>query len=128
MQTGCLKEIDKKFNALIDKVDHSNDIAALKGIPSESTALLDILIGKINTEEEFYQQSLVPKKPDNPEKPGKPNVVVPKPPKTVAVPVRTLTNNKTFTIRSEADVDAFVEEIRTELKKKLGDNVVIKLS
>lgn len=123
-----IKEIEKKFNALIDKVDHSNDIAALKGIPSESTALLDILIGKINTEEEFYQQSLVPKKPDNPEKPGKPNVVVPKPPKTVAVPVRSLTNNKTFTIRSEADVDAFVEEIRTELKKKLGDNVVIKLS
>ena len=123
-----LNEITTKFNALLDKVEHSNDIAALRGIPSESTAMLNILINKINTEEAFYQQSIQPDIPDDPEKPKNPVKVTPPAPKTVAVPVRSLTNNKTFTIRNEADIDAFVEEMRTNLKKKLGDNVVIKLS
>lgn len=123
-----LNEITTKFNALLEKVDRSNDIAALKGIPSESTAMLDILINKINTEEAFYQQSMQPDVPDAPEKAKKPVKIVPPAPKTITVPVRSLTNNKTFTIRNEADIDAFVEEMRSNLKKKLEDNVVIKLS
>ena len=123
-----LNEITSKFNALIDKVDHANDIAALRGIPSESTAMLDILIDKINAEETLYQQSMQSVKPTEPGEPENPVKPVPAVPKTVTVSVRSLTNNKTFTIRDEADIDVFVEEMRTNLKKRLGDHVVIKLS
>lgn len=123
-----LNEINAKFHALFEKADRSNDIAALKGIPSESTAMLTILINKINAEEAFYQQSIQSDAPDDSEEPEKLGKVLSPIPRTVAVPVRSLTNNKTFTIRNEADIDAFVEEVRENLKKKLGDDVVIKLS
>lgn len=123
-----LNEISDKFDALLEKVEHSDDIAALRGIPSESTAMLSILMDKINAEETFYQQSIQSVKLIKSDQVKKPEKIVPVTPKTVAVPVRSLINNKTFTIRNEADIDAFVEEMRTNLKKKLGDNVVIKLS
>ncbi len=123
------KEIDNKFGDLIKKLDTTNDIATMNGIPNESNALLNIFVNKINSEEDFYQKSLqkddVPKGDGNGE-----DIKIPvKPaPRTVPVTMRSLTQNKTYTFKTEEDIDSFVEEIRKELKNKLGEDVIIRLN
>lgn len=47
---------------------------------------------------------------------------------TVPVTMRTLTGNRTYTFRTEAEIDEFVEKIRKNLKAKLGEDIVIKLN
>ena len=122
------KKFDEKFDELIEKIERTHDVAALNGIPSESNALCQNCLNEINHEEEFYQRSFEHEKPKADD--GKPvdiiekvNVV-----KTVPIGIRTLTKNKTYTIKTVEDVDAFVEEIRKELKAKLAKDIVIKLN
>ena len=128
-----LQKFTEKFDDLLEKLKKTNDVASLNGIPSESNALLQNCLNEINKEEDFYQKSFaaqVPDKPDDnggksiPPKPVKPVAVV----KTVPVSMRSLTNNRTYSIKTEDDVDAFVEEIRKSLKEKLAKDTVIKLN
>ncbi len=42
--------------------------------------------------------------------------------------MRTLTKNKTYTIKSENDVEMFIEEIRKQLKGQLAEDTIIKLN
>ncbi len=123
------REIGEKFGGLIDKLDHAGDIATLNGIPAESNALLTNFINKINQEETLYQKSLQIQTPDtkNPDMPpvsvGKPKMI-----HTIPITMRTLTENRTYTIKSKADVDRFIEEMRQKLYGKLGEDTVIKLN
>ena len=79
--------------------------------------------------ENAYQLSIMPKEPAGG---GDESVVPVAPPvkviNTVPVTMRTLTGNRTYTFRTEAEIDEFVEEIRKNLKSKLGEDTVIKLS
>jgi hypothetical protein len=121
------KKFEEKFDELIIKISHTHDVAALNGIPSESNALCQNCLNEINKEEEFYQKSLEQSPVTGgvePTKPVKPVNVI----KTVPVGIRTLTNNKTYTIKNEDDVNAFVEEIRKELKNRLAKDTVIRLN
>lgn len=124
------KKFEEKFNELIDKIDRTHDVAALNGIPSESNALCQNCLNEINKEEEFYQRTVEKEKEksngDNPvvfEKPVPLNII-----KTVPIGIRTLTKNKTYTIKTEEDVNEFIEEIRKELISKLAKDTVIKLN
>ncbi len=119
-----------KFADLIEKLERANDMAKLNGIPAESSALVQNCLNEINREEAAYQQSIQPKKP--PVDPIDP-VTHPKPPvkpviKQKPVSLRTLTRNKTYSIRTEADIDAFLQEMRTSLIAELDDNTIIRLS
>lgn len=124
---------EKKFSELIEKLHHTNDVAALNGIPAESSALVQKCLNDINSEEAIYQQSIQPKEPDHRgsgEEEKKPDKSQPVKPviKTVPVSIRTLTKNKTYSIRTEDDVDAFLKEMRKALIDQLGDNTIIRLS
>lgn len=125
------KKFENKFSELIEKMEHTHDVAALNGIPSESNALCQNCLNEIQKEEEFYQKSIIPpetlKDSDGKKYTVKPALPV-KTVKTIPVGIRTLTKNKTYTIKTEADVDAFVEEIRKELKSKLEKDTIIKLN
>ena len=94
-----------------------HDMAALNGIPAESNALLQNCLRLIEKEEEAYQRSIqksagkveeARKEKPQPENPKK---VI----RTVPVSMRTLTSNKTYTIRDREDVD-------------VSENTVIKLN
>ena len=118
-----------KFDELIQKLEHARDMAKLNGIPAESSALVQNCLNEISREEAAYQLSIQPPKPpidrDDPVKPKPPvkPVIKQKP-----VSIRTLTKNKTYSIRTEADVDAFLKELRKSLIAELGDNTIIRLS
>lgn len=125
------KKFNGKFDALREKLNTTNDMAALNGIPAESGALVQNSLNEIGREEKAYQESLTQQQnnaQDHDKKGGE--TVVPKPPviHTVPVSIRTLTKNKTYNIQTEADVDAFLQEMKKSLLSKLGDNTIIRLS
>lgn len=119
----------KKFRELHDKLEHANDMAKLNGIPAESSALVQNCLNEISREESAYQESIIPPKPPTGDD-DKP--VDPKPVKPVVrqkpVSIRTLTHNKTYSIKNEADVDAFLQEMRKALLNELSSDTIIRLS
>jgi len=120
------KKFEDNFDALIKKIEHTHDVAALNGIPSESNALCQNCLNEIQKEETFYQKSIeVTETGGNTGGGGTPPIIVVK---TIPVSMRTLTNNRTYTIKTEDDVEAFIIEIRKQLKAKLSDDTIIKLN
>ena len=123
------KKFGDKFDELIEKLNTCKDIASLNGIPSESNALLQNSLDELKKTEHAYQLSIMPKEPaDGGEKPATPVAPPVKVINTVPVTMRTLTGNRTYTFRTETEIDEFVEEIRKNLKSILGEDTVIKLS
>jgi hypothetical protein len=123
------KKLGDKFDELIEKLYTCKDIASLNGIPSESNALLQNSLDELKKTEHAYQLSIMPKEPaDGGEKPATPVAPPVKVINTVPVTMRTLTGNRTYTFRTETEIDEFVEEIRKNLKSILGADTVIKLS
>ncbi len=121
----------KKFRELHDKLDHANDMAKLNGIPAESSALVQNCLNEISREEAAYQESLIP--PEPPKGGGGDKTVDPKPPvkpvvRQKPVSIRTLTHNKTYSIKNEADVDTFLQEMRKALLNELSSDTIIRLS
>ena len=101
----------------------------MNGIPSESNALLQNSLDELKKAENTYQISIMPKEPaGGGEKPAAQVVPPVKVINTVPVTMRTLTGNRTYTFRTETEIDEFVEEIRKNLKSKLVEDTVIKLS
>ena len=118
-----------KFDELLRKLEHANDMAKLNGIPAESSALVQNCLNEINREETAYQNSLKPPKPPvDPDDPIPPQPPIPPVIKQKPISFRTLTRNKTYSIKSEADIDAFLQEIRKSLMAELDDNTIIRLS
>ena len=122
------KKINQKFEALLDKLKRTNDIAALNGIPSESNALLENCLADIKNEEAAYQRAQVQQQPSGDKTKEKPDVTPVKVIHTEPITMRTLTRGKSYSIKDSDDVEAFLQEIRRELMAKLGDDKVIKLS
>ena len=123
------KKFGDKFDELIEKLNTCKDIASLNGIPSESNALLQNSLDELKKTEHAYQLSIMPKEPAD----GRQQLETPAAPpvkviNTVPVTMRTLTGNRTYTFRTETEIDEFVEEIRKNLKSILGADTVIKLS
>ena len=122
------KKINQKFEALLDKLKRTNDIAALNGIPSESNALLENCLADIKNEEAAYQRAQVQQQPSGDKTKEQPDVTPVKVIHTEPITMRTLTRGKSYSIKDSDDVEAFLQEIRRELMAKLGDDKVIKLS
>ena len=119
-----------RFDELIRKAEHAADMAKLNGIPAESSALVQNCLNEINREEAAYQRSIQPVIPpvipaddDIPPEPLVNPVMKQKP-----ISFRSLTKNKTYSIKSKEDVDAFLHEIRESLVNELEDNTIIRLS
>lgn len=130
--TRLRNKFRSKFDELFKKLANASDMASLNGIPAESSALVQNCLNEISREEEAYQRSLTsPKSPvdhgDNADT-VKPNPPVRPVIRQKPVSIRTLTKNKTFNIRTEADIDAFLQEMRKSLLNELSENTIIRLS
>ena len=129
-----IDRIDPKFRELIDKLESSTDIAALNGIPAESNALLQNCLRMIQAEEDAFQAEVERKKKEAEKQGGESDTPVAPPVEPVKVikskPVsfRTITGNKTYTIKTEADIDQMLDDLRAALKAQLEEDTIIKLS
>ena len=129
-----LDRIDPKFEELLDKLKSVTDIAALNGIPSESNALLQNCLRMIQREEDAYQAELERRRKEK-ERQGGGKEVKPTPQaepvkviRNKPVSFRSITGNKTYSIKSEEDIDKMLDELRNALKAQLEDDTIIKLS
>lgn len=129
-----LDRINPKFQELIDKLEKITDIATLNGIPAESNALLQNCLRMIQAEEDAFQAEVERKKKEAEKQGGGSDAPVAPPVEPVKViknkPVsfRTITGNKTYSIKTEADIDQMLDELRTALKAQLEEDTIIKLS
>lgn len=129
-----IDRIDPKFRELIDKLESSTDIAALNGIPAESNALLQNCLRMIQAEEDAFQAEVERKKKEAEKQGGEsdtpvaPSVEPVKVIKSKPVSFRTITGNKTYTIKTEADIDQMLDDLRAALKAQLEEDTIIKLS
>ena len=129
-----IEKIDPKFQELIDKLEKITDIATLNGIPAESNALLQNCLRMIQAEEDAFQAEVERKKKEAEKQGGGSDATVAPPVEPVKViknkPVsfRTITGNKTYSIKTEADIDQMLDELRTALKAQLEEDTIIKLS
>ena len=119
-----------KFEELSKKLESAKEMAQLNGIPAESSALVQNCLNEINRTETAYQASIQP--PPGPEKDPDHPTTPPQPAKPVIrqkpVTIRSLTKNKTYSIRTEADIDDFLREMRESLINELEENTIIRLS
>lgn len=129
-----LERIDPKFEELLDKLKSVTDIAALNGIPSESNALLQNCLRMIQKEEDAYQAEMERKREEADNQGSKAevtpvsNVESVKVIKNKPLSFRTITGSKTYSIKSEEDIDKVLEELRTALKAQLEKDTIIRLS
>lgn len=106
----------------------------MNGIPAESSALVEICLRDVSQAEAEYQKSITPVTPqptsgsssdtDTPVTPLPVKPVI----RTVPVTMRSLTKNKTYSIKSKDDVEKFLDDMRTNLLEQLKENTIIRLS
>ena len=88
----------------------------------------------IQTEEDAFQAEVERKKKEAEKQSGGSDAPVAPPVEPVKViknkPVsfRTITGNKTYSIKTEADIDQMLDELRSALKSQLEEDTIIKLS
>jgi len=110
----------KRFEELKYKLEHSNEVAAVKNIRHESDALKMRCLNEIAEHEKIIAVNYEKNE-------DKPKTGVQEPPKFIPkkmknISLRFITMDKTVTIEKEKDIDEFLQSIKTRLLKELGDD------
>lgn len=116
------------FSELSNKLDTSNEIAAVKNIRYESDALKTRCLNEIAE----YEKKLLEEEQRKQKEQNKGNggaVVIPpvaiKTEKNISL--KQITSGKTVTIEKEEDIDEFLKTLKTKLVRELEKDTVIKL-
>lgn len=131
---AIIQKIDTKFGGLVEKLKTCNDVATLNGITSESQALLQNCLREIQVAEDAYQAELAKKNAADNAANDNGGSSDPQPVKKVTVvknklvSFRSLTHNKTYSIKDKSDIDTVLDDLRKELEAQLEENTIIKLS
>lgn len=133
----CSK-FNQKFEELSEKLDKSNEIAAVKNIKLESDTLKLRCLDEIEGYERNHAPQTVvpPVAPVTPVAGGTQPTASPVRPTVVAKPVKKKKNlsisnvagARTYTMETEADVDQFLAEMKKKIMQELGEDTIIILS
>lgn len=112
------EKMQKGFSELKEKLDHSNEVAAVKNMRYESDTLKQRYIAEM----EAYEQKLLQeqKRVKQPEPGEAPQPALPVK-KVRSVSLRAVTHGKTVRLQNEQDIDALLGEMKTSLLKELAD-------
>lgn len=131
-------KFNQKFEELSEKLDKSNEIAAVKNIKLESDTLKLRCLDEIEDfERNHAPQTIVPPVvPVTPGAGGEQPTTPPVGPTVVAKPVKKKKNlsisnvagARTYTMETEADVDQFLAEMKKKIMQELGEDTIITLS
>jgi len=100
-------KFEKEFEELKDKLNHSNEIAAVKNIRHESDALKMRCLNEMAD----YEKVLTPSSGDKPTPTRK----------TKNISFRYIITDTTMKLEKERDIDEFLNSIKMRLLKELGD-------
>ena len=102
---------ENDFDSLTNKLNNTNDIATIRGISDQASILKNKCVDKIN---EFKES----KTGDGDETSG---------PKSVDISVKFITSQSKVKIKNEADLDMFLNKIKSEVIKQLEENDIVNL-
>jgi len=123
-------KFEQRFNELINKLEHSNEIAAIKNTRLESDALKIRCLDEIVAYELAHPTVSKPAPPIVGGEGDKPPIVPPiNPPKVKKnISMRNITGGKTYSFETEKDVDKFIKEIKERLLKELKNVTIVSLN
>lgn len=116
------------FNELSNKLDTSNEIAAVKNIRYESDALKTRCLNEIAEYEKKHLEAEQRKQKEQNKETGGTVVIPPvviKAEKNISL--KQITSGKTITIEKEEDIDNFLKTLKTKLIRELEKDTIIKL-
>ncbi|WP_352415958.1 BREX system P-loop protein BrxC [Oscillibacter ruminantium] len=113
------------FRELLDKLEHSNEVAAVKNMRYESDALKQRYLGEMDVyerqQEQKAQQARAAAAAQNDEPAPTPQTAPQPVKKTRAVSLRAVTHGKTVRLQSEQDVDALLQKLKAQIMRELAD-------
>lgn len=125
------KKVTERFDELHKKAESCNNVATLQNIKVEADALKVRLLNEIIKEEAKIIAERKPVAPVNPPAEG----VVDPPEKYVApkaktqktVSIKSINSEATWRIETEADVERYVEALKTKLKQSIQNDVILNI-
>ena len=107
----------KLFTELKEKADRCNNVAIFQSIKVEADALKMRLLNEIAQKDEELAKIKPPIGP-NP---------LPKPPKVKNVSIQSVNVGGTWQVKSKAEIDAYIEELRQRLYKEIEADTVLNI-
>ncbi|MHA0855675.1 BREX system P-loop protein BrxC [Paenibacillus sp. CMAA1364] len=114
------EQFTKRFAELREKLEHSNEVAAVKNIRHESDALKMRCLNEISDHEKTLAE-LNEKDQEEEVDVWKETVVKYVAKKTKNINLRLITPEKTVTIEKENDIDEFLKSVKIRIMKELGE-------
>ena len=105
--------VENRFNNLSKKLTKANAISVIKGVSDEASILKDNCIIKINDFKKIKSQET-----------GGVIVDPPTQPKSVDLPIKFIAAQSKVKIESEEDLEMFLNQIKSEVKKRLDDDKI----
>lgn len=120
------KRVSDRFDELHKKAESCNNVATLQNIKVEADALKVRLLNEIGEEEARLIEA---RKPITPVVPPTGGVQPPKPKvkaqKTISI--KTINTEATWRIETEADVERYIDALKTKLKQRIQDDIILNI-
>lgn len=124
-------KITERFDELQKKAESCNNVATLQNIKVEADALKVRLLNEISEAEAKIIAARKPIAPVNPpaggvvDPPGK--YVVPKAKTQKTISIKSINSEATWRIETEADVERYVEILKTKLKQSIQNDIILNI-
>lgn len=124
-------KITERFDELHKKAESCNNVATLQNIKVEADALKVRLLNEISEAEAKIITGRKPVTPVNPpaggvvDPPGK--YVVPKAKAQKTISIKSINSEATWRIETEADVERYVEVLKTKLKQSIQNDIILNI-
>ncbi|MFT9494751.1 BREX system P-loop protein BrxC [Anaerosolibacter sp.] len=124
-------KIAERFDELHKKAESCNNVATLQNIKVEADALKVRLLNEISEAEAKIIAARKPVAPVNPpaggvvDPPGK--YVVPKAKSQKTISIKSINSEATWRIETEADVERYVEILKTKLKQSIQNDIILNI-
>lgn len=125
-------KITERFDELHKKAESCNNVATLQNIKVEADALKVRLLNEISEAEAKIIAARKPVTPVNPpaaggvvDPPGK--YVVPKAKAQKTISIKSINSEATWRIETEADVERYVEVLKTKLKQSIQNDIILNI-
>ena len=110
-----------KFDSLIDKLNKEKNISIINGITDESDNLRANCLNEV--QKFIIARTPVEVEPGNPEPPEEPEHII----KEVSVPIKEIVFSSKVRIKTEDELNEFLEQVKNRVKNELEDNDIVNL-
>lgn len=121
-----VEPVADRFTELKKKAESCNNVATLQNIKVEADALKVRFLNEISKAEAKLVEDKPPVNPEDDSDNGG-GIVPPKPKIQKTVSIKTINTQATWRIETEADVDKYVEALKTKLKQEIKEDLILNI-